>query len=186
MKVAPMVGGSVERMSRERQRERRALIANPASDESREWEAIARIFKSFRGRPLSGKLESYIVPEDAPIIGAQLGTLDRLTLADGCDVTFENNPAVLCAGADGRLFIGLTYRYSNAKDVRRGESYSFGRVDRIEYTASKEHIYHHTRDIPFYHYFGDEGGRRPRLIFKDGCLSLLGGDYTITKHGIVN
>ncbi len=82
---------------------------------------LARIFKRFQGRRLTGEVREYFVPFDAPEDLAQIGTPDRLLLASGCEITFHNNPAVLCASGAGRLFIGLTRPYKLPKGARAGE-----------------------------------------------------------------
>jgi hypothetical protein len=72
------------------------------------------------------------------------------------------------------------------KGARAGESYSFGRVSVIDYDAPKIHHFGHSKIVPFTHRMGSEGGRRPRLILKDGRLALLAGDYYITEEGVRN
>ncbi len=169
-----MVNGIVRRMNRSKLK-RRATVAG-----------LARIFKTFQGRELTGEIKEYFAPLDAPEDLAQLGTLDRLVLASGCEITFDNNPAILGASGAGRLFIGLSHVYKMPKGARAGESYSFGRVSVIDYDAPKIHHFGHSKIIPFTHRMGDLGGRRPRLILKDGRLALLDGDYKISRAGLQN
>jgi hypothetical protein len=151
--------------------------------------AIKRIFRDFRGANLTGKTYRCFTPIGVPKNLALLGWLDYIELFSGQRLVFATNPSLLgAAEVDGRrrMFIGLKRPYAIPKTFKPGRAYNYGEIDQIGYHTTKPHLYRTTRVLDFYHEMGEEGGRRPQLIFCDGVLSLRGGDYEIRREGIRN
>jgi hypothetical protein len=73
----------------------------------------------------------------------------------------------------------------------KGKNFTFGPVAEVVYYAAKPHLYRHNgkpdpRVHPHYHILGEEGGRRPTAMLKNGMPALAYGDYEIKSEGIRN
>jgi hypothetical protein len=161
-------------------------LLNPATDES-----VETIFEVFHGQGLSGEVFILNVPANVPDDVAVLGALVEIKLAGQDEIlTFTDGQAWLGAyGQKGkrRLCIGLVQLVTMPGGAEPGKDYDYGDVEYVVYRTSKPHLYKshkRGRQDEFIHYLGEEGGKRPRLILKDGLIMLRGGDYTIEDVGI--
>jgi hypothetical protein len=148
-----------------------------------------RIHHEFTGTPASHIETGFVVPANAPANVDQLGRLVGIKLANGKLLSFRSNPARLCATETAgrrRMIIALKSPYKMPNGSAAGQAYDYGEVAEVSYRARKPHLYHNAREFEFYHRMGEEGGRRPHLILRNGALELRGGDYSIKREGIRN
>jgi len=121
-------------------------------------------------------------PEGTPAGLSKLGKLLKIK-TDRATIMPTNNQTWLVRDLKGKLHIGTT-----SKDgvIWSGPAEDFGRVRRIEYEDVKKHL-GYDRPQGFYHFMGEENGKRPTLHADGkGGLKFRGGDYKITPEGIVN
>jgi hypothetical protein len=170
------------------------------------------IFEEFTGAP-SDQVTTGYVAADAPKDVDQL-THDVVQLAletpygkpvrigseqDGTARTIRGevirfNPGAvkICATTKNgkRRFVTTVRKEDRAKWMERNPgltgNYKRGVVAEVVYRARKPHLYGHNRMLTFYHILGEEGGRRPQAVLKNGCPTLRYGDYDIRAEGIRN
>lgn len=129
------------------------------------------------------------------------GAIDRLYAADGAPAnlaragklvflkvkgrTFRLPGAVVAIAPNEKLWITGKPPLFETK-ARKGEGLDVGEVTHICYKTAKRHI-GDGKTFEYVHEFGEDGGRRPRLIIDhEGMPILRGGDYKIRTEGIVN
>lgn len=152
---------------------------------------IAQIHKEFLDREPS-KVKEYFTPPGAPADLARLGRLVEVGLVGRAPLKFHTNPsAMLCAsGGDTKrhMHIALSARYELPDGASAGREYVLGEVKYVDYAEIKAHLKGSEdgkRHI-FRHKMGEEGGKKPYLIFVDGYLKFRGGDYQILREGLRN
>ncbi len=68
-------------------------------------------------------------------------------------------------------------------NVRTDPGQDFGEVECVTYNATKRHLDNKPTD--YFHDFGEDGGKRPRLVSdEEGMLKFRGGAYSIEAAGI--
>jgi hypothetical protein len=138
---------------------------------------VGSLHQEFQGRR-SSKFDVLDTPPGTPKNLAQLGVLKEIVLANGTPVNFTSPKARLCADGRGNLHVaGVRYKDNPTVDL--------GLVDYVTYDTHKDHL-HNGKRFYFEHELGEEGGRRPRLLIKNGFPIFKGGDYKIDWAGIRN
>lgn len=164
--------------------------------------ALQNLHQDFLGKPNSGKVMKLYVAPGQPLQNSALAPLIKIEMANGSEQAFKigtawlgatehNLPIKLSsfanAGKTRRLRIGLRQPFPLPANVKNpGGVTDFGEVKKVWYQVAKPHLYPNQGVIRFHHTMGEEGGRRPRLMMRNGCLFFKGGDYTIEREGIAN
>lgn len=172
------------------------------------------IFEDFHGQQ-STKVTTGYVAADAPKEVDQLGPVVQWTIEDpkgqpvtiGSDrdgtartikgrvVKFDKDAVQLCAienGSGKRRFVVTVRAVDREKFINKypwanGKNFTYGPVAEVIYRARKPHLYNgDNRTHTFYHILGEDGGRRPTAMIKNGCPSLKYGAYEIAREGIRN
>ena len=157
-------------------------------------EAAARLFEEFHGKPSAEVVE---VEESLHVHDylAELGELLKLEVIalDSSRVKLSGfDGALLCSNEEGtQLFIrgGDQFIDLDVFDVAEPhENETLGTVKRIWYHTEKLHLGKEGGQARYYHDFGEEGGRRPHLIYhyKDPSLEFAGGSYVVKPEGVRN
>ena len=173
-------------------------VLNPASEET----AVVKLYKEFSGRR-GRSFEICEAPKGTPEILARLGELRELNVEPTEDfwcvfprkefstvrvrnitLSYKRGEALLCADGQHRLHIVNACKLDLARGIEAGETYRLGRINSVVYRVMKTHL--EGRPENYKHEFGDAGGWRPSLIFRDGYLFISGGTYQVTRAGIVN
>jgi hypothetical protein len=155
---------------------------------------VVTLFESFRGRKSKPLYRAIGHPSIKKLL-AELGGLVRLNLTNGQAMSFDERTTKLAADGDGNLYIVVRagggrdgmFMDNNEKplwpqDWQEGRRYLIGEIAQVTYSADKPHI-EETDEVG--NYFHDFEAERPKLYFKDGFLLIVGGDYELTKDGIV-
>lgn len=121
-------------------------------------------------------------PEGTPSGVFKLGKLLKIE-TERATVMPVDGSVWLVSDLRGQLHIGTTNKHGVIYD---GPEENFGKVMRIDYEDVKKHLGYNSPQ-GFYHFMGEEDGRRPTL-YADGKGGLIfeGGNYRITPEGIVN
>jgi hypothetical protein len=136
----------------------------------------ASVFSEFRGKDVRSKSKS-IGHGSGHLTVAQLGQLRELKIT-GKKLSFGGR-ALLCADGRKKLHIGGTRFKATGYEEDMGEVHS------VTYRSDKPHI--ETGTFDYVHKFGEDGGKRPRLIVDpEGYPFLEGGSYKIDADGIIN
>lgn len=153
-----------------------ARVVNPATDAPA---YVRDLYREFKGREPKQERKFEVAP-GTPGLLAQLGGLveivtDRRTL--------EANPrkSKLCADGDGNLYVAGVFGVGGFP--KRGR-FDLGEVVSATYRAYKPHVVDEVCE--YEHFFGDEGGERPRLILRNGYVTFEGGDYRVEACGIAD
>lgn len=166
---------------------RRAGRHNPLDD-------AARLYEEFHGKPSAEVVE---VEETLHVhdVLAELGELLRLDVIalDGARVKLSGfEGALLCSNEQGsQLFIrgGDQFIDLDVFEIAEPhESEVLGTVKRIWYGTEKLHLGKDGGRAKYFHDFGEEGGRRPHLVYhhKDPSLEFAGGSYIVKAEGVIN
>ena len=158
----------------ERIRKARSKSNPPASRK------VRKIYEKFSGRK-SRKDSTVLAPSGTPANVAKLGRLRVIRTVDGSTWKFEGTKApFLAADSRGKLHVvGGQYRANPAGKV-------CGKIDRIEYEASKPHLGQKTPTI-YFHTMGEETGEKPVMaIDREGLIKIRGGAYRVESDGIHN
>lgn len=151
--------------------------------------SVTEMSKRFQGRA-TGKTEEFYASDYAPrlnfsrggkLVFLKLGGFDGTTIrVPGAVVAIDPKTEKLwIAGSDAR---GLFKR----KAARKGEVLDYGEIDAICYLTAKQHI-GSGKTYEYVHEFGEEGGRKPRLLIDhEGMPIIKGGSYKIKAAGIVD
>ncbi len=150
---------------------------------------IQAVHKMFLGRE-STKAFNVTAPSDTPKDVAVLGPLVCLKTKDE---TFEFGRGEAWLATDGqakKLYI-LGDKYATALDPNA----NYGPITEVRYEARKDHINpfrfrkrrRNASVTEYFHFFGEEDGRRPHLRSdRDRLLHISGGNFKIRAEGIVN
>lgn len=126
------------------------------------------------------KVASMSAPDGTPRSLAKLGKLVSIK-TDGGTIKPATGTTWLCADAKGKLHLATT-----AAQLHNGPAHNFGHVNQVEYEEQKPHLGYPKKTI-WFHKMGEETGRKPTLVADGkGGLKFRGGDYRITREGIVN
>jgi hypothetical protein len=138
---------------------------------------VASLHKEFQGRPIDGTFKELDVAPGTPANLSKLGKLIEIQ-ANGRVLKFNPARVALCADGRGNLHIaGVRYKGNPNVDM--------GLMESVTYDTKKNHL-HGGKRFYFEHAMGEEGGRRPRLIIKNGYPRIVGGSYKIGWPGIMN
>ncbi len=165
-------------------------------------EQAADLYSEFHGREATG-IDTYNLPDAPPATLAKLGSLvelqtKRLNGWKWGELTLSGRGINLAASPSGRqlYFIGGDQKLCRGDLTRLGADNSrelcdLGDCMYIAYRAKKDQVDGIESD--YEHSFGEESGRRPRLIYdqrnrKMPRLYLVGGEYHLDEasRGIVN
>lgn len=181
-------------LSRYDKRFSRKRLAGPKGPLPNPMEDAARLYEEFHGKPSAEVVE---VEETLHVhdVLAELGELLRLDVIalDGARVKLSGfEGALLCSNEDGsQLFIrgGDQFIDLDVFEIAEPhESEVLGTVKRIWYGTEKLHLGKDGGRAKYFHDFGEEGGRRPHLVYhhKDPSLELAGGSYVVKPEGVRN
>lgn len=162
----PSAWRAIEKSIKRHKRKKKKRNPSPAS-----------VFSEFRGKDVRSKARS-TAHGSGHLTVAQLGHLRELRIT-GKRLSFGGN-ALLCADGRKRLHIaGVRMKAAGGGEQDMGEVHS------VTYRSDKPHIEEGTFD--YVHKFGEDGGKRPRLIIDaEGYPFLEGGSYKIDADGIIN
>ena len=179
MAVAKRRRNFVRVLNPSKRRMRRLVrVLNPAQPHG-----VERLFEEFKGRPAIS-IRLFEAAPKTPTVLAQLGGLVEVELESGRVLEFDPVIHKLCADEDENLYIvGQPYRILG-KSVP-GRTYDLGPVVSVTYHSIKKHI-DDGAPTDWQHFFGDEGGELPTLLYQDGFFTFQDGDYGVTRLGVVN
>lgn len=150
---------------------------------------IVKLYREFLGREPNGKVRKLFTPAGSPADVAVIGAIEELGVGSR-RLEFPRGALLGQSerGGHRRLYIGLVepYRAINGSEAIKRD-HALGEATYVDYWASKPHIESDNKLRLYRHYFGEEGGRKPRTVLtRNGCIKLVGGDYKTEKRGIVN
>lgn len=127
------------------------------------------------------KSVSVEAPLSTPATIGRLGKIKKIQLKSGryYDFTDRKTAPYLANDSRNKLHVvGGKYRINPGSDQ--------GEIERIIYEAQKPHL-GHPEMAPYYHDFGEDDGRMPRLkIDAEGLMHIVGGNYSLEADGIHN
>lgn len=150
---------------------------------------IQDVHKMFLGRE-STKTFNITAPSNTPKDVAVLGPLVCLKTRDEEFIFAKGEAWVATDGQAKKLYI-LGDKYAHGLEPNA----NYGHITEIRYEARKDHINpfkwrkrrRNANVTEYFHFFGEENGRRPRLQSdRDRLLHVSGGDYKIKAEGIIN
>lgn len=163
-------------------RPKKVVVINKTRNGSGSTKAKA-IHETFTGKP-SRKTTEMHTPTGTPRELAQLGILKSIKTRGKRYTAPAGVRAILCADTKGKLHVASTRPLKLPLKNPTGDN--LGEVLEVEYIAAKPHLGHPSQTL-FFHELGEEGGRKPELITDaNGELHFHGGDYQITREGILN
>lgn len=168
---------------------RRSISTRPATKTRRRTSTtrprpngVRETVRKFGGRPDKKKTVSVQAPLNTPGTVGRLGKIKKIQLKSGryYDFTDRKTAPYLATDSRNKLHVvGGKYRI-NPPGTDQGE------ITRIIYEAQKPHL-DHPKMEPYYHDFGEDDGRRPRLkIDPEGFMHIVGGNYSLEADGIHN
>lgn len=138
----------------------------------------AQVFSEFRGKDVSRKTKAKAA-KGTPAVLAKLGQLRELRLRDKT-LSFGGNASLAADGRKKLHVVGVQMNRPNPP----GEV-EYGEIISVTYRADKPHIESGTFD--YVHKFGEDGGRRPKLVVDEEGFPLIeGGSYKIDSDGIID
>lgn len=144
--------------------------------------SVQAIAEKFQGRA-SGAVREYKAASVAPSNLARLGKL-VLIVVEGRTIRIPG--AMACVDTKEKLWIVGNRAPLFTVKAKPGQRINYGFIDRIVYDTAKAHIGNGKR-YEYDHHLGEDGGRKPELhVDHEGMPVIVGGDYKITKAGIVN
>lgn len=150
----------------------------------RENPSVKSLSKMFQGKA-NGAVHEYKAASNAPADLARIGQLVFLKLAGNRKQTRVPG-AMVAVDSKGKLWLCSNRAPMFKQKAKPGEALDFGEIDRICYQTTKAHLGDRS-PVEYVHTFGEEGGKRPRLLVDHEGMGLLrGGDYQIKAEGIVN
>lgn len=134
-------------------------------------------FRSFQGREPQG-ISAVMVPQSGPARSYLLGRLVRLVTREETLSMAESEGINLVADKANKLWIV-------GKEYPAFEPHlDLGELFQVRYVTFKRHLDRTTKE--YFHDFGEDGGRLPRLVTDaEGRLLIKGGDYVVEWRGIV-
>lgn len=162
-------------------------------------EGASQMYEDFHGEP--GKhVDTYQELQPRPMTLAQLGVLRMLEIKrpggwKWAELNFIGKEIQVAANPTGTqiYFIGGDQKISRGQLTQIGSDNSKELIDLgecmlIDYRARKMHV--NGVSTPYGHKFGDETGRRPRLMYDrrgpESRIYLVGGEYVAKIEGIRN
>ena len=144
--------------------------------------SVTEVSRMFQGEA-NGAITRKDAPDSAPADLARIGRFVFLKLDNGHTLRIPR--AMVAADTKGKLWIvGKGPLLSRKAHV--GERLDYGEIAAICYDTAKSHIGGGKR-YEYVHDFGENGGKRPRLLVDhEGMPLISGGDYKIEARGIVN
>lgn len=132
----------------------------------------------------SGKVSELKAANSAPSDLARIGKLVFIKLA-GASAQTRIPGAMVAVDKSGKLWLCGSRAPMFRQKAKPGEALDYGYIDQVCYFTTKRHL--DNAPTEYVHSFGEEGGKRPRLLVDhEGMPILRGGDYKITADGIVN
>lgn len=157
----------------------RSLFRSVPLKKKRRNPNVKELRETFSGTK-SRKTTVLNAPNGTPAHLAKLGKLVLIKTQSGT-IKPASGTTWLCADAKGKLHLA-----TSAGSLYDGAAGSFGKVLKIEYEARKPHLGHPNLTV-FFHPLGELDGIKPELIADGkGGLKFRGGNYKITREGIVN
>lgn len=164
------------------------------------YEDAEEVYETFHGVESDEQIEV----EEAHLVRdnlAALGTLQEITLITQAgseyDVTFENDPPLLCSTADSdQLYIiggdqeldqdALLEILDGDESAVQKDYIWLGVVKKLVYRTHKDFDNHEI--IDYEHELGEDGGLGTALIYDrlNSTFVISGGSYKIKREGIVN
>lgn len=146
--------------------------------------SLREVAETFQGKA-SGTISEFKAADSAPSDLARIGRLVFIKLA-GRGKQLSVPGAMVAVTKAGKLWIVGSRAPMFNRKAKPGEALDFGEIDKICYETAKAHI-EPGRRVEYVHSFGEEGGRKPRLLIDhEGMPILRGGSYQIKSEGIVN
>jgi len=157
----------------------RSLFRSVPLKKKRRNPNVKELRETFSGTK-SRKTTVLNAPNGTPAHLTKLGKLVLIKTQSGT-IKPASGTTWLCADAKGKLHLA-----TSAGSLYDGAAGSFGKVLKIEYEARKPHLGHPNLTV-FFHPLGELDGIKPELIADGkGGLKFRGGNYKITREGIVN
>lgn len=146
--------------------------------------SVQDVSKMFQGET-NGAVDEMRAANSAPADLARIGRFVFLQV-EGQRRPLRLPGAMVAADTKGRLWIVGNRTPLLSPKAKPGLLHDFGEVTRICYDTAKAHI-GEGRRFEYVHEFGEDGGKRPRLLVdSEGMPILRGGDYKIEARGIVD
>jgi hypothetical protein len=150
--------------------------------------ARAKIREGFLGRKGTGRTMKLFTLPGGPKKAGALAKLASIELMGGKVQNFPKGAAYIGGikrGKLARMVIGLKQPFTIQNGLEAGKAIVIGEVKRFDYWARKPHLYgENSPEYRFTHKAGEEGGRRPLLVFHNGAIGFRGGDYKIQPEGV--
>lgn len=137
--------------------------------------------EKFGGKRSKSKTVPVSAPIGTPKTVGKLGRIRKIRLKNGTDYDFTGTTApYLATDSKNKLYaVGGKYRMNPPGSDQ-------GVIERIVYEASKPHL-GAPETSRYYHDFGEDDGRMPRLRIDDeGLMHIVGGNYSLESDGIHN
>jgi len=148
----------------------------------------AKIREQFLGRKGTGREMKLFTLPGGPKRAGSLAKLKSITLMNGKVQSFPKGAAYIGGVKSGklaRMVIGLKQPFPLPNGLEANKVHVYGEVRRFNYWARKPHLYgENSPEYEFTHKAGEEGGRRPVLVFHNGAIGFRGGDYKIQAEGV--
>lgn len=147
--------------------------------------SVREMSERFQGRA-TGRTQEYYASNAAPRLNfSRAGQLVFLKLK-GKTIKVSGAVVAIDPKTEKLWIAGSKKQGIFQKKAAKGELLDYGPVDAICYLTAKAHIGAGKR-FEYVHAFGEEGGRKPRLLVDDEGMPILrGGSYKIEDRGIVN
>lgn len=146
--------------------------------------SVRELSKTFQGKA-SGAVAEYKAANSAPSDLARIGKLVFIKLS-GSGKQTRVPGAMVAVDSKGKLWLTANRAPMFSQKAKPGQMLDFGEVDKLCYLTAKKHIENGAL-TEYVHAFGEDGGKRPRLLIDhEGMPVLRGGDYKIASAGIIN
>ena len=147
--------------------------------------SVKEMSERFQGRA-NGGAHDFKASNSAPSNLARAGKLVFLKLQGGKQVRIPGAMVAIDAAKEKLWIVGNRTPLFTRKAANANELLDYGEIAQICYETAKAHIGEGKR-FEYVHTFGEDGGKRPRLLIDhEGMPILRGGSYTIKAEGIVN
>jgi hypothetical protein len=158
-------------------------LREPSRSAKKKNPSVTEVSKMFQGKA-SGKVERLYAANGAP---GNLARAGKLVFLKGKGWSVNPAGAIVAISPSGKLWIcNSTKGAMFVKRADKGSLADYGEVKQICYETAKAHI-GDGKTFEYVHTFGEDGGKRPRLLIDaEGMPILRGGSYKVKAEGIVN
>ena len=144
--------------------------------------SVTAIAREFQGKA-SGAVAQFKAANSAP---SNLARAGRLVFLKAAGRTYRIPGAMVAIAPNKRLWVVGDHAPLFQTKAKRGQGLDVGELTHICYETAKAHVGGGKR-YEYVHEFGEDGGRRPRLIIdSEGMPIIRGGDYKIKAEGIID